>query len=51
MKVTYREFIIILYILEIQKIYSDGGFVIIDNGSMGGTHWTCFIIKDNKKLP
>ena len=30
------------------KIYSDKGFVNIDNGSMGGTHWTCFYIKDNK---
>ena len=30
------------------KIYSDRGFVNIDNGSNGGTHWTCFIIKDNK---
>ena len=31
------------------KIYSDKGFVNIDNGSMGGTHWTCFMIKDNLK--
>ena len=30
------------------KIYSDKGFVIIDNGSQGGTHWTCSIVKDNK---
>ena len=30
------------------KIYSDRGFVNIDNGSQGGTHWTCFIVKDNK---
>ena len=30
------------------KIYSDKGFVNIDNGSQGGTHWTCFIVK--KKL-
>ena len=30
------------------KIYSDRGFVNIDNGSQGGSHWTCFIIKDNK---
>ena len=29
------------------KIFSDKGFVNIDNGSQGGTHWTCFIIKDN----
>ena len=30
------------------KIYSDRGFVNIDNGSQGGTHWNCFIVKDNK---
>ena len=30
------------------KTYSDKGFVNIDNGSMGGSHWTCFIVKDNK---
>ena len=30
------------------KIHSDRGFVNIDNGSQGGTHWTCFIVKDNK---
>ena len=30
------------------KMYSDRGFVNIDNGSQGGTHWTCFIVKDNK---
>ena len=30
------------------KIYSDRGFVNIDNGSQGGTHWTCFYIKDKK---
>ena len=32
------------------KIYSDRGFVNIDNGSRGGTHWTCFIVKDNKSF-
>ena len=32
------------------KIYSDKGFVNIDNGSQGGTHWTCFIVKDNKSF-
>ena len=32
------------------KIYSDKGFVIIDDGSMNGTHWTCFIVKDNKSF-
>ena len=30
------------------KIYSDRGFVNIDNGSQCGTHWTCFIVKDSK---
>ena len=30
------------------KIYSDKGFVNIDNGSMGGCHWVCFIVKGNK---
>ena len=30
------------------NIYSDKGFVNLDNGSKGGTHWNCFIIKDKK---
>ena len=30
------------------KIYSDKGFVNIDNGFLGGSHWVCFIIKDKK---
>ena len=30
------------------KIYSIKGFVNVDNGSRSGTHWTCFIVKDNK---
>ena len=30
------------------NINSDKGFVNIDNGSMGGNHWTCFIVKDKK---
>ena len=30
------------------KINSDKGFVNIDNGSMRGSHWTCFIRKDEK---
>ena len=32
------------------KIYSDKGFVKLDNGSQGGTRWTCFIVKDNKSF-
>ena len=30
------------------KIYSNKGFVNIDNGSQGSTYWTCFIVKDIK---
>ena len=30
------------------KIYSERGFVNIDDGSMGGSHCTCFVVKDNK---
>ena len=30
------------------KIITDKGFVNIDNGSRGGTRWTCFLVKDNK---
>ena len=30
------------------KIYSDQGFVIIDDGRMGGSHWCAFYVKDNK---
>ena len=30
------------------RILSDRGFVNLDNGSQGGSHWTCFIVKDNK---
>ena len=32
------------------KIYSDKGFVSIDNGSQGVSHWTCFIVKDKKSF-
>ena len=31
-----------------RKIHSDKGFINIDDGSMGGSHWTCFLIQDNK---
>ena len=32
------------------KVYSDKGFVNIDNCDKGGTHWPCFYIKDNKSF-
>ena len=30
------------------QIYFDKGFVKKDNASQGGSHWMCFIIKENK---
>ena len=30
------------------NIYSNKGFVNIDNGSQGGSHWTAFYVKNNK---
>ena len=30
------------------KIYSDKGFVNIDNGSQGGSHWCVFYVRDDK---
>ena len=30
------------------KILTDKGFVNIDNGYQGGTHWTCFTVKDKR---
>ena len=47
---------------ELQKVYNfniyprdsiitaDRGFVNTDNGSLGGTHWTCFYVKDKKSF-
>ena len=31
-----------------ESITTNKPFVKIDNGSMGGTHWTCFTVKDDK---
>ena len=30
------------------KIYSDKSFVNIDDGRIGGNHWTAFYVKNNK---
>ena len=30
------------------KLYSDKGFVKFENGTLGGSHWTCFHVKNNK---
>ena len=32
------------------KIYSDRGFVNIDDGRLGGSYWVCFIVKNNKSF-
>ena len=32
------------------EINSDKGFVNIDNGFRGGTHWCAFYVKDNKSF-
>ena len=32
------------------KKYSDKGFVNLDDGRMGGTHWTAFYVKNNKSF-
>ena len=32
------------------RLYSDRGLVDLDKGSMGGTLWICFTIKDNKSI-
>ena len=32
------------------QIYSDKGFIFIDDGSQGGTHWTCLIVRGNKSF-
>ena len=32
------------------KILSDKGFLNLDNGHMGGTHWTCFSAKGTKSI-
>ena len=36
-----------LYLRD-SKVPSDRRFINIDDGSHGGIHWTCFILKDNK---
>ena len=32
------------------KVFSDKGFVNIDNGIMRGTQWTCFYIKETNPI-
>ena len=42
-----KVFIFTIYPRD-SKLHSDKGFVKIDNGSQGGTHWNYFHIGDNK---
>ena len=48
MNQNYKEFKLILYTPEIVKYSHTEVFVKIDNGFQGGSHWTCFIVKDKK---
>ena len=43
----HRVYIYIMYPRD-SKIYSDKGFGNVDDGSMWGTHWTCFLVKYKK---
>ena len=36
--------------LRDSKLYSDKGFVNIDKGSQGGSHWPVFYVKNNKSF-
>ena len=47
MNLNYRVFNYPIYPRD-GKIYSDKGFVNIDIGSQGGSHWTVFYVKKNK---
>ena len=44
-----KYYIYLIYPRDSKK-FSDERFVKIDKGSLGGYHWTCFIIKDNKSF-
>ena len=44
-----RSYIYPIYPTD-SKIFSDRGFINIDDGSQGGIHWPCFIVKDNKSF-
>ena len=48
MKLNYRKIYKYPIYPRDMKINSDKGFVKIDNGSMSGSHWVCFRVKDNK---
>ena len=43
LQIVYKNYIHPRY----SRFFTDRGFVNIDDGSQGGTHWTCFIKKDN----
>ena len=43
-----EEFIYYKFYSRDPLITTDKGFVNTDNGAQGGTHYTCFYIKENK---
>ena len=43
----YKEFSYPIYPRD-SRLKSDREFLHIDNGSQGGSHWTCFIITGKK---
>ena len=48
MRENCRKFITVPFILEILLFIQIKGFVIMDNGQLGGTHWTNFCINEKK---
>ena len=48
MNLNYKDVIVIQYTPRDSKILSDKGFINVNDGRKGGTHWTCFIVKENK---
>ena len=47
-KVNYKEFIFIIFIIENLKFVQIKDLWIQTDGSQGGSHWTCFKIKGEK---
>ena len=35
---------------RVSEVTTDNRFINIEDGEMGGNHWTCFYIKDNKSF-
>ena len=46
-KTDMKKLISFVFVQKISILITDKCFADIDNGSMGGNHWTCFYKKDN----